>query len=391
MSDPYLVNSDMDLHFRDARHAKQLFSAHGHAFTPKTKFLYHVAFQPTSEVAAVQLSNSSKFQKEIGVLAKSAELPRFRATIDTKQQYNRKKHVQTRIDYEDITIRLHDDNLGVTRSLLEEYYRYYVKDGDHPANSYAFGPRDKYANVLAQPNYGLNAGRLGPFFEYIKIYQLSRQEWFSYTLVNPLLSSWQHDGVDSADGSGTMENTISVAYEAVIYDHGSIAEGSEPVGFASEETRYDFTPSPLQRSEAFIPTSGPELNETTSVYSEVETVRASNQSDPQPTDYSDSPGFLGSVLTETAVPSVQTNTAADEISRAAARGAETFASDLQSNPRAKQSFMAQALNSGEVSGSYQDYATSTPDERAAMEQQAYDQIQGSVKMQSFAYNSLTDS
>ena len=31
-----------------------------------------------------------------------------------------------------------------------------------------------------------------PFFEYIKIYQLAKQSWASYTLVNPLLSAWQH-------------------------------------------------------------------------------------------------------------------------------------------------------------------------------------------------------
>jgi len=244
VQDPYLVNVDLDVHLRDARHANRLFTEHSFALAPKTKFLYHVVFQPFAGDAGVgdkTTSNSLKFQKEIGVLAKSVDLPQYRASVDNKQQYNRKKNIQTRIDYQDVNIRFHDDNNGLTRSMLEEYYRYYFRDGNNDPREDAFNPRDKYSTRV--PKYGLDNGKIAPFFSWIKIYQLARRNWFSYTLINPLISQWGHDSLDYSE-SGLMENSISVAYEGVLYDHG-IIDGSEPLGFTDEETRYDNAPSPL--------------------------------------------------------------------------------------------------------------------------------------------------
>lgn len=254
--DLYLVNSDSELHLRDARHAMQLFTEHGHALGPKTKFLYHVVF----EYAAPQdkIVNSSNFRKEIGVLVKQIDLPKFRASVETKNQYNRKKRVQTRIDYDDINIRFHDDNTGVTRSLMEEYYIYHSKDGQKNDNGRPldFGARDKYSGQV--PRYGLDTDNNGPFFSFIRIYQLSRQQWFSYTLINPILVSWGHDDMEYGDGSGIMENSMTVGYEGVLYNSGDIAVGNEPVGFTDIETRYDQVHSPLTSLEAFqgIETAG---------------------------------------------------------------------------------------------------------------------------------------
>jgi len=126
--------------------------------------------------------------------------------------------------------------------MLEEYYRYYFRDGNNNPSTGSYRPRDKYSTVV--PKYGLDNGAQVPFFEYIKIYQLARRNWFSYTLINPLISQWGHDTLDSSDGAGMMENSIVLAYEGVLYDHGKI-DGSEPAGFTSEETRYDNVPSPL--------------------------------------------------------------------------------------------------------------------------------------------------
>jgi len=261
------LKQDLNTHLRDAQHAHQLFTDYGHIFAPKTKFLYHVVFEVTDDVS--YSSNMKQFQKQIGVLVKSADLPGFRADIQNKQQYNRKKNMQTRIDYQDVNLVLHDDNLGSTRAMLEEYYRFYFQDGNHSLSSStsttdgSFAPRDKYSPRT--PNYGLNNFYEKPFFSTIKIYQLSLQNWFSYTLVNPLLSAWNHGGVDSADGSSFNENTISIAYESVMYDNGLIGENSEPTNFTDPETMYDNTFSPLGSKTSSVPNVidnflGPVLN-----------------------------------------------------------------------------------------------------------------------------------
>jgi hypothetical protein len=82
-----------------------------------------------------------------------------------------------------------------------------------------------------------------PFFSYITIYQLARRQWFAYTLVNPLLSAWDHGGVDSTDG-GFNEASMSVAYEGVLYSEGTVDQ-NPIVGFGDAEVGYDVEPSPL--------------------------------------------------------------------------------------------------------------------------------------------------
>ena len=206
---------------RDYQHAHRLYTQYNFAFAPKVKFLYHIDFSINSRV---QAANTTAFSRVISVLGKSVDLPGYRVSVETKQQYNRKKNVQTRIDYDEVRIVFHDDKVGVTRSMLEEYYNHYFRDGlnkniDGTATNY--GPRDKFSNSVGR--YGLDNQSEVPFFDHIKIFQLSKQKWFGYTLINPLLTSWQHDTLDYSDGGSVMENTISVVYEGVIYTHGDIS------------------------------------------------------------------------------------------------------------------------------------------------------------------------
>jgi hypothetical protein len=243
LKDAFLFNLQSETHLRDARHAHQIYTQNNFAFAPKVKYMYHVRFDPNDEIGNSATSNVFRFQKELGVLVKSADLPSFRASVENKNQYNRKKNVQTRVDYQDCRIAFHDDNTGVTRALLEEYYRYYFQDANKVTNGVdgAYGPRDKY--FARVPNYGLNNDKRNPFFKSITIYQLARRNWVAYTLVNPLLTAWDHGGVDS-NGSEFNENTISVAYEAVQYTSGTTATET-PAGFADASVGYDVTPSPL--------------------------------------------------------------------------------------------------------------------------------------------------
>ena len=255
LKDAFLFNLESETHLRDARHAHQIYTQNNFAFAPKTKYMYHVRFDPNDEIGNSATSNVFRFQKELGVLVKSADLPSFRASVENKQQYNRKKNVQTRVDYQDCRITFHDDNTGITRALLEEYYRYYFADANKVTNGVdgAYGARDKY--FARVPNYGLNNDKRNPFFKSITIYQLSRRNWVAYTLVNPLLTAWDHGGVESS-GTDFNENTMSVAYEAVQFTSGTVA-GDTPSGFADQSVGYDVTPSPLgYLDDAMIPSNG---------------------------------------------------------------------------------------------------------------------------------------
>jgi len=244
-----------DTTMRDYQHAHRLYTQQRMNFSPKVKWLYHCVFELTT-AAREHAKISVQEEPLVNVLVKSVDLPSYSASIETRQQYNRKKNIQTRIDYDPITIKWHDDNAGVTMSLLQEYYTYYFKDGNYNNGSgsalgQTYGPRDKYKDTV--PSYGLDNGTLIPFFKEIKIFQMSRNKWNSFTLINPIVERFQHDTMDSSDGTGIAENTMTIMYEGVIYDHGEIelGENGDPKTFGSSRTGYDVTPSPLGTQDLY--------------------------------------------------------------------------------------------------------------------------------------------
>ena len=255
----------------DFRHASRTFVDDAFRLAPKSKFLYHVHITLNPIARSIIPDLVDKHGLEIGLLVKRADLPKYSATVDTKKKYNRVKHIQTSISYDPVNISFHDDNYGVTTALLEAYYRYYFADGNYgnlpsaynkgytnlqPPSALNFIAPDRGGNPQPGDNtylgslynkyaYGLDNNVSVPFINNIQISQLSRKTYTTYTLVNPILTNWTHDTVDSADASGTMENTVTVAYEAVWYDRGPVEAGAQgnPKGFG-DPSHYDTSPSP---------------------------------------------------------------------------------------------------------------------------------------------------
>lgn len=235
----------------DWQHASRLYVDNDLRFAPKQKFLYHVYFQLDPVVRSILPSLKDKHNLEIGMLVKSADLPKFTAIVETRNKYNRKKNVQTGIQYEPINISFHDDNYGVTTALLEAYYRYYFADASYGRNPGAYNKAGAGDNTYMgsgrnQYKYGLDNAISVPFFKNIQISQLAKKSYTTYTIFNPIITNWSHDTVDNADAAGMMQNNITVAYEAVHYSRGRVSAGSEgePTGFG-DASHYDRQPSPI--------------------------------------------------------------------------------------------------------------------------------------------------
>ena len=235
----------------DYAHASRLFVTENQKLAPHQKFLYHCFFQMDPAAASVLPDLKARHELEIGMLVKSVDLPKFSADVETKNKYNRKKNVQTAIKYNPVTITFHDDNYGVTTALLEAYYRYNFSDGNYKDVPGAFNKAGAGDSTYKGPganqySYGLDNGQTVPFFQNIQISQMARKAYTTYTLVNPIITDWQHDTLDSADGVTTTVNTISVMYESVFYSRGNVELGTNgrPKGFG-DQAHYDVTPSML--------------------------------------------------------------------------------------------------------------------------------------------------
>lgn len=227
---------------KDYQHAARLFTDDDMRLSPKTKFLYHVTFNiNTSALSLTNLNFKYRHQNEINMLVKTAELPKFSIQTDTLNQYNRKKNVQVKVDYQPIQIRFHDDNDGVTRQLWEAYFKYYYADSTSAQKNEAYFRNAMKGSPFIRASYGLDNNSYPPFFNDITIYQMAKQRWNSYKLVNPLIQSWNHDSLDYSS-SQPSEQSMSLIYEAVAYGTGIVGKGSPP-GFGLEH--YDGTLSPV--------------------------------------------------------------------------------------------------------------------------------------------------
>jgi hypothetical protein len=242
-----------DYQLKDFQHAARLFTDADQRLAPKQKFLYHVSFNINS-AAITGLNFKYQHQNEINMLVKTADLPKFTIQADTLNQYNRKKNVQSKIDYQPVQIKFHDDNVGVTRQLWENYYNYYYADASAAAKPYAYTRSAMQGPNYIRTSYGLDNNSSVPFFTDITIYQMSKRSWNSYKLINPIITAWNHDTLDYSS-SQPGEQSMTLVYEAVSYSNG-VVYGDNPPGFGKEH--YDKTPSPiaLAGGAALVPTGG---------------------------------------------------------------------------------------------------------------------------------------
>ena len=264
-------------YLKDYTHASKTFRSNGYENAPRYKFLFHVYFNlNTTEIPALRNIFAAGEQSTIGILVKNIELPKYTVDVDTLNQYNRKRLVQKKINYQPVRATFHDDGGDLIRTMWYNYYSYYYKDPNQPyrgqtntngsiglaqtqSNGFGYNNRDIYANDRFVNDWGYigesysdgttAAGGKPAFFKDISIYGLNQHKFVEYVLINPMITEWSHDTYDYSQGDGIMENNMTVAYETVKYYTGAVG-GVRPdtnvQGFA-DPAYYDQVKSPLSR------------------------------------------------------------------------------------------------------------------------------------------------
>jgi len=249
-----------NINFRDYQHARKLYVDNGFSKAPKFGFQYLVNFNinPNTVLDKTWLQ---KGRRDVGLLVKKIDLPKFNIGTETLNQYNRRTLIQTKLTYNPISVDFHDDNSGITHNLWTNYFKYYFADsnygdtGNFPLTvpkefrNTKYGPVDhtygRYDSELysdpTDPDASIS-NDVG-FFTSIDIYVLHVQREFTkFTLINPKITEWAHDSLDQSGGGKVMQNKMTVAYETVLYASGSILAGQQPEGWIP--IYYDEEPSP---------------------------------------------------------------------------------------------------------------------------------------------------
>lgn len=221
-------------------HASKVFLDNNYRLSPRTKFTFHALFEMNPQ-ALKSTAFQDQHSKEIGLLVKNADLPKFNFDSVVKNQYNRKKIIYKQINYDPVSITLHDDSGGVLNSMWALYYGYYVADRSQPDAAYGATHVRTTKTPIDNFRYGLDNDRSDPFFKSISIFTMSRRRFIGYTLINPRIKSWSHGNV-SYEENATVESNMQIEYEAVRYSAGNVSYNN-PKGFAT--LHYDKSPSPL--------------------------------------------------------------------------------------------------------------------------------------------------
>ena len=225
---------------KDFQHADRLYVRNNYARAPKSGFLYFVDF--TINVQALSDKQWREQDKpSVGLLVKRLDLPKFKIMTETLNQYNRKTQVQTKLNYEPVTMDFHDDNSDITNKLWQNYYRYYFADSLYNKNNASAFTDNKYSEVNYA--YGLDNFQRAPFFTAIDIYVLHQQKFTQYTLVNPIVTAWAHDALDQSATDKVLASKMSLMYESVEYNYGKIDKNQLSGTFTARY--YDKSPSPL--------------------------------------------------------------------------------------------------------------------------------------------------
>jgi len=267
---------------RDYTHASKTFTTNSFELKPRFKFLFHVSFTLNyKEIPGLSSAMGMDDIKNLSYVVKTVDLPKYTIATDTLNQYNRKRVIQTKINYEPVTLTFHDDYGDNVRNMWYNYFAYYYKDPNNDylnpnstngsigpvgnrAAGFGYNARDIYEDkrtgnvndwgfIGESWNQGpTTASGKPPFFRDIRIYGLDQHKYAEYVLLNPIITNWSHDQYDYTQGSGIMQNSMTIAYETVKYYSGAIGRPRPDVnveGFG-DPSHYDTTLSPIARPGA---------------------------------------------------------------------------------------------------------------------------------------------
>lgn len=233
---------------------------------PRQKFQGYVNFVLNRSLYgdAFYATDNAAFRVNISSLVRTASLPEMQFKTDTKNRYNRKKIVNTGVEYEPVDIKVFDTINNDWLILFMKYYSYHYMNprnkssadrevGDDPTKAIPgadligskFGKGSKWDSNA----YGYNLNAVSNFFERIDYVIYHGNKGIQYSLFNPVLTRFRTSEIDYSS-SEVMEFDMTFEYESfTIYDH--VQFGLSEIDVARFENAKGYT------GPAFVPIRKP--------------------------------------------------------------------------------------------------------------------------------------
>jgi hypothetical protein len=238
---------------------------------PRQKFQGYVSFVVNRLLYGDSLygdMNSSNFRLRLGSLVRTATLPEVEFKTETKNAYNRKRIVNTGVEYQPVDIKVFDTINNEWLTMFMKYFTYhYMNPRNKQYNERDVGPdprRDDSTRMAEDSRfgttgsnrwdsnaYGYNVNELANFFERIDYVIYHGNKAVQYSLINPVLTRFRTGDIDYSS-SDVMEFDMTFEYESfTIYEQ--VNFGLSEFDIARFENATGFT------GPAFVPIGTPVL------------------------------------------------------------------------------------------------------------------------------------
>lgn len=163
----------------------------------------------------------SQADDQMWMLTDAVTLPGHRYVTQTLNQYNRKRVVQTKMDYDPIQLSIVDTVDNSFLKLLIAYNNYYYGSlGGGGSLSKTINEFKLDTTVDADIDFGYRPVRHDTkyFFEELVIHREFANEDQQVRIIHPLIQSISHDQLSYASGADAVRWNMSLEYEGIHYE-----------------------------------------------------------------------------------------------------------------------------------------------------------------------------
>jgi hypothetical protein len=281
---------DPSITLRDYQDAAYTFNTNNYQNLPKTKRWFSCFFDLNPDALTVvnqslgtgtntRINWPTNNIPTLGILVKSIKLPNFKFDVKKNNQYNRWSLAINKVDYEPVEINFWDDTISQMVGFWYGYFSYHNQDVNYSDFTAAQQqglpipmqwdqnsgtPQSGYSTIYNSSDnwagrFGLDTvingqtefGRNQPFFRSIRIYEFNRavdttigSTYNEFVLVNPVISSFQHDTLDYESGD-FLTGTMQLEYESCLYNAGNLEDDEIASWDLISQLFRDPNPSPL--------------------------------------------------------------------------------------------------------------------------------------------------
>ena len=217
---------------RDPRFASKAFGLREEILReiPRQKFMFWVRFVMANDEQTTDANDLSRWNKGISYRVKSVERPKVSIKSETLNQYNKKRVVQSGVDYNPITIKFYDTISDSVLNMFQKYISFYYGDFTKENVDWVHDQTSEemnmgngywgYYNTQTDTNSSY-------YFERLEIYTFGGGVWNTWHLIHPKIVDFSPDDLDYTDVGTPSEISMSLAYEGIVWPDSRAFEPSE--------------------------------------------------------------------------------------------------------------------------------------------------------------------